>query len=332
MSTFQEKKKKLKHLIENQIIPLIGKKCILLDAPYHINTGDLLIWLGTIHLLKEHNINLLYTRSADTFHFENIPNDVTILLQGGGKFGDLWRYFQEFKLKVVKQYPHNRIIFLPQTIYYSDSQVLNEDLNIISTHNDIHLCARDRKSYDILSQYLKQNIYLLPDMAFCISETFINKKKRKQSKTINKDLFISRADKEAKKLPKIEFTRPTDIHDWPSMEKMPRNYKCLNTIRFFNAKYNHLMNRLGIIGKYCKYKTTWTEDFFMRYVCLPSIINDAIQFVNSYNYIYTTRLHIAILATLLEKPCTFIDNNYGKNSGFYQTWLNDIDDIIFIYE
>lgn len=56
------------------------------------------------------------------------------------------------------------------------------------------------------------------------------------------------------------------------------------------------------------------------------------SFVNSYNYIYTTRLHIAILATLLEKPCTFIDNNYGKNSGFYQTWLNDIDDIIFIYE
>jgi len=330
MATFQEKKTILKRLIENQIVPLIGKKCILLDAPYHTNTGDLLIWLGTIQLLKEHNVELLYTKSADTFHFDKISTDVTILLQGGGNFGDLWRYFQEFKLKVVQQYPNNRIIFLPQTIWYSNPQILNDDLKIISSHKDLHLCARDKRSYNILSSHIKNNIYLLPDMAFCISNIFINKKRK--NNFLNRDLFIARTDKEAKELPQIKFTSPTDIHDWPSMEKTPLSYKLLNTIRFFNAKYNHLMNRLGVIGKCFKYKTIWTEDLFMRYVCLPSITNNAIKFINSYNYIYTTRLHIAILATLLEKPYTFIDNNYGKNYGFYQTWLNDINDITFIYE
>jgi glycosyltransferase involved in cell wall biosynthesis len=33
---------------------------------------------------------------------------------------------------------------------------------------------------------------------------------------------------------------------------------------------------------------------------------------------------------LLEKPFVFFDNSYGKNSGFFETWLSDLDEVKFM--
>ena len=47
--------------------------------------------------------------------------------------------------------------------------------------------------------------------------------------------------------------------------------------------------------------------------------------LGAYKTIYTTRLHAAILGALLGKKVVFMDNSYGKNRGFYETWLKDCD-------
>ena len=47
--------------------------------------------------------------------------------------------------------------------------------------------------------------------------------------------------------------------------------------------------------------------------------------LGAYKTIYTTRLHAAILGVLLGKKVVFMDNSYGKNRGFYETWLKDCD-------
>ena len=47
--------------------------------------------------------------------------------------------------------------------------------------------------------------------------------------------------------------------------------------------------------------------------------------LGAYKTIYTTRLHAAILGVLLGKKVVFMDNSYGKNRGFYETWFKDCD-------
>jgi exopolysaccharide biosynthesis predicted pyruvyltransferase EpsI len=53
-----------------------------------------------------------------------------------------------------------------------------------------------------------------------------------------------------------------------------------------------------------------------------------VSFLSKHEYIYTTRLHGAILALLLGKRFFLINNNYGKNKNFFETWLTEKDEDI----
>ena len=54
---------------------------------------------------------------------------------------------------------------------------------------------------------------------------------------------------------------------------------------------------------------------------LPLIKQYAINFMQDYDEVYTTRLHGGILAMMLGKKVRLVDNNYGKISALYKTWL-----------
>ena len=69
------------------------------------------------------------------------------------------------------------------------------------------------------------------------------------------------------------------------------------------------------------------SDGYFRFILMPYFIKLGLRFVSSYKYVYTTRLHVAISCVLLGKPFMLLDNSYGKNRSFYDTWLADIDDV-----
>jgi exopolysaccharide biosynthesis predicted pyruvyltransferase EpsI len=73
-------------------------------------------------------------------------------------------------------------------------------------------------------------------------------------------------------------------------------------------------------------------DYYAEYIYKPLHIRIGVRFLSGYNRIYATRLHAAILSVLLCKPFTFLDNSYGKNRSFYETWLSDVEEIRFIYD
>ena len=120
---FQDKIKSLRRTIEETLVPLISKKCLLLDLPYYSNVGDILIWEGTNEFLKKCSCTCLYKSSLEHYRSFKCSNDVTILLQGGGNFGDIWRLHQDFRLKVISEYPNNRIIILPQSVFYENEKI-----------------------------------------------------------------------------------------------------------------------------------------------------------------------------------------------------------------
>ena len=48
-----------------------------------------------------------------------------------------------------------------------------------------------------------------------------------------------------------------------------------------------------------------------------------VDFLSQFDEVITTRLHGHILSLLMDIPSVMIDNNYGKNSRFYDAWLEE---------
>ena len=320
MYSFTEKINLLKPLIDKGLLPLINSSCVYLDVPYHTNIGDTLIWEGTEQFLASNHIKCLYRNSTLTYYYRKISKKTTILLHGGGNFGDIWRSHQELRLRIIQEYPNNQIIILPQTIYYTDHSIMKTDALIMAKHPNLTICARVEISHSILKKYFhNNNILLLPDMAFYISPQKI--RDHTTACTNNRILLIKRTDKELSSFNlsslELDYTK-IDIRDWPSMETMP-------TYMSFFYKLYMACHKLGTF-------TYPILDNYAYHIIRPKLLQAGMHFINPYKEIYTTRLHVAILSILTHKPFMFIDNSYGKNSSFYNTWLTDLNGSTFVRE
>lgn len=310
---FTDKIFELKKCLEDTLIPRINSDYALLGLPYYTNIGDTLIWEGTISMLSNTPYRCLQHSSKETFHNEKLSNNVLILLQGGGNFGDIWRTEQDFRLKIIKEFPDNKIIILPQTIYYQNEATLRLDAELMSMHKNLTICARDNCSFNLLKKYFNRNeTLLLPDMAFCIPKSILEKYRSFETE---KTLFLKRTDKELLDNDFINYIQRLsylDIHDWPTMEHS--NFIITNLFRMIG----HRIIPRNVV------------DWYATVIFRPYLIRSGIKFVSSYKSIYTTRLHVAILSSLLNKPFNFIDNSYGKNRSFFETWLSDLEGVNFI--
>lgn len=58
-------------------------------------------------------------------------------------------------------------------------------------------------------------------------------------------------------------------------------------------------------------------------------VKKGVQTLEKYTTIVTDRLHGALLGLVLEKKVILLDNSYGKNKTYYDTWLRDNKNISF---
>lgn len=311
--TVSEKITQLKNIIDEQLSPLIDANYVLLDVPYYTNIGDTLIWEGTRDFLKKKPYKCLYTASVESYKYQPLPKDVIILMQGGGNFGDLWRRHQELRQSVVENYPENKIIFLPQTVFYKEKKQFAEDAKILNTHKNLHICVRDTTSFEFLQSELICKIHLVPDMAFYISKKSLERYKKAEG---DRSLFLKRNDTELQEYNFntyiTEEESKLDICDWPTMEQGFLVKDILDKLLFRRKKLKRI------------------PDIYADFVFRPFLVKKGVEFVSQYKKIYTTRLHVAILSILLKKELVFFDNSYGKNSSFYHTWLQNLDNLKFI--
>lgn len=310
---FADKTSQLKKLVEKTLVPYIDNDFVLFCLPYYTNIGDSLIWEGEIQFLKElSGYRLLYSCSGTTHCCHKIGKDIILFLQGGGNFGDVWHGEHQFKEKIITAYPDNKIIILPQTVWYTDMDILSHDVTIYSAHKNLMLCARDRNSYAFLKKHFTENtVLLVPDMAFCIAPDTLRKY---QGRPTGKYLFLKRTDKELNgTISYADFVdgEDFDIRDWPTMEKQTVCVFLLRCLLWVSRKIRAVFPAI----------TNLYAGFFFK----PHMIKTGVRFVSGYNRVYTTRLHGAILCCLLGKPFVLFDNSYGKNRGFFETWFDDLD-------
>src|SRR5262249_31200360 len=86
-----------------------GGPFVLVDFPDSANAGDHAIWLGEQVLLKSLGIDVAYECSMQSYDAARLKEAVgsgTILMHGGGNFGDLYVY-HHFRHQVLKDFPHN---------------------------------------------------------------------------------------------------------------------------------------------------------------------------------------------------------------------------------
>lgn len=311
-----EIKKNLEDKIFNVLSLEINNDYIYLDLPYHDNSGDALIWQGTVDFLKRLAYKSYGSFSAETFNLPKLPDNVIILLHGGGNFGDLYPFYHQFKLSILNYYPENKIIFLPQTIYYKDLLNFREDMRVINEHKNIVFCARDKVTFKIFNEHKADHakLLLLPDMAFCMSADWFDKAK----KNTQKRLYIKRIDGElSNNESKLEINSFDRVADWPTYSD-PETPE-MKKMRFYLKWLGRFQRRLPIFVKPMKK----IVNNYANQVFREHIVNQAITFINGYDIITTTRLHGCILSVLLGKEIILLDNSYGKNSNFYEAWLSE---------
>ncbi|MCE6237791.1 polysaccharide pyruvyl transferase family protein [Acinetobacter pittii] len=304
-------KRYLQSIIESKLSPLVDSNYVYWDLPYHINIGDTLIWQGTLDFLSDKPYEMLNYGNSVTASLDTLSVDTVILLHGGGNFGDIYGSSQKFRKDVVEKYPNNKIIILPQTIYFKDKNIEREDFQCFAQHKNLYLCVRDQSSYNLACQYLEQEkVLFLPDMAFCIKDERLVK-----SKSTGKKLLMSRIDVEAVPVDRKYRNQVSLQSDWPTFEKTPIYCNYLKFLFVINRKLSK-----GQRNKQYPFLIKYINNFAMNTV-RTQLIDTGIRFINDFDVVYTTRLHGCILSLLLDKKIILLDNSYGKNRAYHEAWL-----------
>lgn len=296
---------------------IVDKNDVLyFDYPLHSNVGDLLIYAGTEKFFTDYRINIRLRRALQAFDIAEVKKyirpDTTILCHGGGNFGSLYPSIHKLREDLVRHFPHNRIIVLPQTAYFADESDMQKSAVIFAQHKDCHLFARDVKTYAVM-QHFSDKVQLSPDMAHQLYGSLAQKE---QKSAVEKTLYFLRKDIEASNLEKQiqhKLTSSENVKDWEDI-LLPGD-----------LKFELLCSRLSRAAN--KLKWVWLKNRVndLWYKHAMGVIERCQNIFLSYDMVITSRLHGHILSCLLGVPNQVCDNSYGKNSSYYNQWMKGID-------
>ncbi|WP_308638130.1 polysaccharide pyruvyl transferase family protein [Paenibacillus silvisoli] len=295
-----ELKDRLRQIL--QVIPP-HSNIYYIDYPVHGNGGDLLIMKGTEAFFKDHRIRVQARYSALDFpRGLMIPKDHIIVLHGGGNFGDLYPAHQKLREQIVTDYPGNRVVMLPQTIFYKNEKEFDRTARIFNRHSDLHLYVRDTFSKEMAEVKFKTcQVYLCPDMAHQLWPI--------RSKTSpDKELlcFLRTDIEKTAEQERLEASGQGDYLDWATL------------FNAFEQKSIRVICRLLRSGSgKLPVSAIWS-----RYT--DYLVGKAVNRFGKYKAVQTSRLHGHILSCLMDKPNTLLDNSYGKNASYYRTWTDGI--------
>lgn len=279
-----------------------GSDVHYIDYPVYNNGGDLLIMKGTEAFFRDYGIRVKARYSVH--HFPQglrIPPDHIIVLQGGGNFGDLYPVHQKLRERIVAEYPGNRVVILPQTIYYREEAEFDRTAQLFNRHGDLHLFVRDPISHGTASdKFARCSVYLAPDMAHQLWP------------------IVPAADP-GKELLRFLRTDVEKSNGQAALEK--EGGDCLDWATLYNRVERRSIKLIGSAmrrgGGMLPMGAIWSK--YSDY-----LVDKAVRTFSDYRYVQTSRLHGHILSCLLDKPNLLIDNSYGKNSSYYNTWTSGI--------
>jgi pyruvyl transferase EpsO len=277
---------------------------VYLDYPMYLNVGDLLIMQGTERFFADHGYDVVMRASSVNYSpaiARRIPKDATIVLQGGGNFGDLYPAHQKMRESIITHFPDNKIVVLPMNVQFESEDERQKSAAIFRAHNDLTLFVRDETSLEELFGAFCRRVMLMPDMAHQLWDAHY------EPPTARKDtLYLIRRDIEARG---GEAGALSSTFDWEDLISDARK-----------SSYRLICRGMRLEG-------VTRQQFGMGrawYRFCDALVGDMRDVFEAHREVVTSRMHGCIFAALLKKPVRFADNSYGKLGRYYDLWLRDV--------
>ncbi len=275
-------------------------KNIIFSVPLHGNLGDHAIIHAESLLLKQHS-NLIYEipTKLKKYYLHILQKSIVpadrLYITGGGFMGSQWLNEELFIREIICEFPENKIVIFPQSLYYENTSYgkdeLEKSIDIYNAHKNLTIYAREQFSYKIMKQlYPECNIKICPDMVLSLGPVQMKGQRRGV-------LLCFRKDKESA----IDSSTKESVADYLIHLSMP--FKYVDTV---------------IDGNIYKFQRRYKLRQKLR------------QFRKS-RLIVTDRLHGMIFAYLTSTPCAVFSNNNHKIKGVYK-WIATCNNIQLISE
>jgi exopolysaccharide biosynthesis predicted pyruvyltransferase EpsI len=313
----------LRRTVLDALRPIAGGNgpFVLIDYPDSANAGDHAIWIGEKLFLKALGIEVAYQCSLETYDKVAMTKALgsgTILMHGGGNFGDTY-IFHQFRHRILADFPDNKIVIFPQTVMFFTDTGIRQSAELFAAHADVTIAVRDVLSFHILKKSFdpRQQIVLAPDMAFMIEP---------QARSIKPAfgiVWLSRTDTEGVHGASIpETIKPQklhqqDVHLGRHDDGIPTIVKAevAGSMLLMTDWYRCTLDHQGL-DRYKALSFDQRSLFWLK---------RALRILSFGHVVITDRLHAHILCTLAGIPHVLLNNSYGKNVSFFETWCRPLD-------
>lgn len=282
----------------------------LIDFPNYPNVGDSAIYLGQLECLRALGAPrprfICDFRTYDRAELaRRIGPAGTILLTGGGSFGDLWPTAQDLREEIARAFPRNPIVQLPQTIHFEATGALQRARSALAGHSNFTLLVRDRRSLEIAGTEFRARAVLCPDVAFALGPLV------RPRRPLHPAVWLLRTDKESAMASEVPSPGPrVDWLDEPPTRLRALSYALTEAVR--RPALRRLARPLlrGVYEPLARQR-----------------LRRGLHTLAAGRVVVTDRLHGHILSLLLDIPHVVLDNSYGKLSSFVDTWTTGIDGV-----
>lgn len=220
-----------------------------------------------------------------------IRSDDIVFLHSGGNFGDDWYGTQLDRELIISSISGNKIVQLPQTIFYSDTESthykVERSQKVIDEHPNLLIFGRDFYSEEIAKRlFVNTKILARPDMVLSLQD-IVNKELEfeisRQPKIFKKILLILRNDKEG----------------------------------IYDVEFKHnIVNLLFSHGYEAQLWDTDVYDVFPDSAKLKTI-SKYLKFITEFDAVITDRYHGLIFSVLVKRPCIVMKtHNHKLTSAF----------------
>jgi len=272
---------------------------ILFNSPDYGNVGDHAIALAERELFQRLFPDVEFIEIAceqyikENLLIRNVIQDEDILLiTGGGYLGSLWLWLEDITKNIIRQFPENKIIILPQTLFFEESRLGEAERHSLSDainhHHDLTIMLRDRSSYQLAEGLFDRSVQklLMPDLV--LSMKYENVQERTGS------LICFRKDKEANRISQRQIRK--------------------------------VLQKRGLVTE--NFDTALEEDIHLNN--RKGYVKALLDRISHAEVVVTDRLHAMIFCAITDTPCVAFDNISGKLAGTYD-WLRSRNHIALCY-